>query len=558
MKFKEIQHTISAMYANPEISVSNYLASEKLLEGIDDGIPEYVRRMKAAFLSSFTIQGLAEVLRARGVFDNLLIDVYTAPYNQFAQEILDDASGLYRFDPQLIYLILERRDILNEEHLKELLAVLEERTRAKIVLFNFADDYPDYAEEMRSANQRLRDWYRDGERIVVFDFDAFLRGIGKKDYWYTKYKTLGDFRLAPSAFPALAEVLAGYAIAVLGAAKKCAVLDLDNTLWQGIVGEDGAERILPDRELQEYILGLYERGVILAIASSNNLEDAMEAINQHQDMILRKDHFAAWRINWDPKDRNLAALAEELNIGTESMVFVDDDPFQQELIRASFPEVVVVPPDRFRAYCGFCAFTVTEEDRRRGVLYGEERRRKEFQRSFTNTEEYLRGLNLVVSVQAARGESLSRISQLTQKTNQFNLTTRRYSEAEIAAQIGEGRKVWSIRVADAFGDYGITGVCIVDPESDTWRIDVFLLSCRVMGRLVEAAFLSYMADQARKSGAARLIGEYIETKKNHPCAAFFPGSGFTLAGTQGNAQCYEFDLAREFPKPDFIDVAEEV
>ncbi len=558
MKFAELQRYTSALYAGPGTSVGDYIMGERFLHEVEDEIPAYIRRLRVAFLSSFTIQGLAEVLKAHGVFHNLLIDAYTAPYNQFTQEILSDASRLYGFDPQLIYLMIDRKDIFDVQHLQELLSRLEERTRAKIIVFNFVagQEYP--MDKIDAEGKLLEDGYRDHPRVSIFDFDSFLRGIGKEDYWYTKYRELGDLRLAPSAFPMLAEILAGYAVASLGAAKKCAVFDLDNTLWQGIVGEDGIERLQPNQTLQKHAVELYRRGVILAIASRNNLEDAMDAIDQHPDMILRRDHFAAWRINWDPKDRNLYALAEELNIGTDSMVFIDDDPFQQNLIRASLPEVAVVPPDRFHEYSGFHAFVVTEEDTRRGAMYGEDRKRKEFQQSFNDAEEYIQGLNIEIIVQEARPESISRISQLTQKTNQFNVTTRRYSEEEITAQINQGKKVWSIRVRDIFGDYGITGTCIVEPGQEAWKIDTFLLSCRVMGRAVEKAFLGYVIDQIRGAGVTRLIGEYIPTKKNQPCASFFPDAGFTSVCTRDdNVTIYEFDLTREFQKPDFINITQE-
>ena len=557
MKFAEIQRSISELYAKPDASVGDYFAKEKLLQEIEDEVPAYIRRGRAAFLGSFTIQGLPEALKVRGVFDNILIDAYTAPYNQFTQEILNEASALYHFDPQIIYLVIDKKDILDEAHLNQLVSTLEARAKAKIILFNFTASPECPSEEIDIANQRLTREYRDHKKVVIFDFDAFLQGIGRKGHWYTKYKDLGDLRLAPSAFPALAEAMSGYAVAVIGATKKCAVLDLDNTLWQGIVGEDGMERIQPDQELQKHILDRYERGVILAIASRNNMEDAMEVINQHPRMILRKKHFAAWRINWDSKDRNIAALAEELNIGLDSMVFIDDDPFQQNLIRASLPEIAVVPPSRLKGYSGFHTFTVTEEDARRGALYAEDRLRKEFKQSFKDMDEYLRGLRLEVLVGEVGPDSIPRISQLTQKTNQFNLTTRRYSEEEITAGIHEGKKVWAVRVKDALGDYGTTGVCIVDPGSEEWRIDSFLLSCRVMGRAVEKAFLSYVANQARSAGMARLIGEYIPTKKNQPCASFFSDAGFVSVRAPHEVRRYHFDLAQELQKPDFITVREE-
>ncbi len=533
MTFSEIQSRISEIVNDKSATAADYLAVSKKLAGMG-GVPAYFRKIRAAFLSSYTIQGLPEVFRARAVFHNLVAEVYDAPYAQISQEIFNKDSGLYAFAPDIIYIFAEQKDFLSSAHLEELIEVLKSKTKARVVL-GIAGDERGGAESKGYYN---------------FNFDDFLAKVGREENWYTKYKDLGDMRLAPQAFPKLAEGLLAYAVAASGNTKKCLIVDLDNTLWSGVVGEDGLGGIVPNKKLQEYLLGLYKRGVVLAINSKNNLEDALEAIDKHPDMLLRRDHFAAWRINWNSKDWNITELAEELSLGTDSFVFIDDDYLNISLIRANESSVAVMHPDQVFDYAGFHSFALTDEDARRGEMYVEERRRKEHKERFKSPEEFLRDLKMEVAIARVSEESVARASQLTQKTNQFNLTTRRYSEDEIRKFIKGGWGIWTVGAKDVFGDYGIVGLAMFHPSEA--RLDNFLLSCRVLGRGIENVFLAHIFREAKKDGVMKLAAEFIPTKKNKPAEKFLPEAGFLIVKKDGTAELYEYDLSKEYRVPEYV------
>lgn len=543
MKFSDLQREVSALVDGGEASPAAYMACAKRMDALEDGAPPSIRTARAAFLGSYTLQGLADVYRARGIFHNVWIDAYTAPYNQFSQEILTLQSGLYAFNPELVYLLIDAPDLLNDAHIADLTAALLERTHAKIILFNFPSGPRIDAVAVAGHNRRLKELCGKNGRVHLFDFGSFLERIGKDDHWYTKYTDLGDLRLSPAAFPALAESLLGYAVAHTGSTKKCAVLDLDNTLWRGVVGEDGLEGILPDKKIQAHLLSLFEKGIILALNSKNNEEDAMPVFENHPDMILKQSHIAAWRMNWQSKEKNIAELAEELNLGTESFVFVDDDPFQREAVRTAFPEIAVLSPERLYDYAGFSAFAITDEDRRRGPMYAEERQRRELQKTLRTPEDFLKELDLRVAVNEVSDETMARVSQLTQKTNQFNLTTRRYSEEDIRRRLGEGWQVLTIGVMDRFGDYGTTGVVMVEPQGMEWRVDNFLLSCRVLGREVEDHLVAHLIDTARVAGVRALTAEYRPSSKNRQTESFWDRMGFGRTGENNERILYRHECA---------------
>ncbi len=341
---------------------------------------------------------------------------------------------------------------------------------------------------------------------------------------------------------------------------KALVLDLDNTLWGGVIGEDGFNGIKVGPEypgaayqaLQRAVLDLYHRGILLAICSKNNLSDAMEVLERHPGMLLRPTHFASIRINWNDKVQNLKEIAAELNIGTDALAFIDDNPFERQLVRAQMPEVTVIDlPDDPMGYAQalrdspvFERLKLSPEDRERGRYYVEQRQRKELQQSVASLEDFYRSLEMEVEISSVTKETLSRIAQLTQRTNQFNLTTKRYTEQQIEdmANLPDWR-VYSLRVKDRFGDSGLVGVAITHYQDDVCEIDSFLLSCRVIGRTVETSLLAFIAEQARHKGAKKLIGWFLPTKKNEPAKDFYPSHGFTLLQEKNGASCWEFALA---------------
>lgn len=524
VNFKEAKVTIVKLIADPKSSVADFISLGKKTSRLE--FPEYVRKVKVAFLSNFTLLGLPEVFRARALFYNIAAETYLGEYNQYAQEILDPESGLNKFKPKIIYFLADYLDT-DQKQIAEL------------------------AEKAKIGGAKV---------FLISDFSNF------KEHWNTKYKQLGDMRLALDAFPALSDELMKDAVAVSGATKKCLVLDLDNTLWSGIAGEDGADKVVPNKKLQEHILGLYKKGAILAINSKNNEEDAWEVIEKHPDMLLRKDHFAAWQINWRDKATNIKAIADELMLGSDSFVFVDDDPFQQNLVAESCPEVAVLHPDNLFRYAGFSTGKLTEEDTRRGEMYAEERTRRSLQSSLKSVDDFLKDLNLEVTIREVKADSpiIPRLSQMTQKTNQFNMTTKRWSEDEIRALLGERHqcKMWAIEAVDRFGDYGTIGFLATRPTSENfWEIDNFLMSCRILGRGIEKALLARVVSEARKNGIEELHGRFTPTKKNKVlCESFYPDNGFSLLvdskGSDGarDFRIFSYKTRQEYSYPSLIKV----
>jgi FkbH-like protein len=319
--------------------------------------------------------------------------------------------------------------------------------------------------------------------------------------------------------------------------KKCIVLDLDNTLWGGVVGEDGLDGISLSLQapgnsfiaFQQALLDCYNRGVILAINSRNNSEDALNVIRNHPNQILKEHHFAAMRINWQDKATNIRELAEELNIGLDSMVFLDDDKTNRELVRALVPEVVVpelpASPVDYTSFFNelryFKGGVITDEDKMRGNLYVTERLRKEQEKNFSSQEEFLKSLSLKLSVYKNNSTCLARLSQLTEKTNQFNTLKHPRTEEEILSYMtSEDHIVYHASLSDIFGDHGVVLFALIKMNGSTWTITSLLMSCRVFGRSAEDAFLSLLLSDAEKEGVEKIIIEAEKTEKNVPAQEF--------------------------------------
>lgn len=319
--------------------------------------------------------------------------------------------------------------------------------------------------------------------------------------------------------------------------KKCLVLDLDNTLWGGIVGEDGIENIhlsltSPGNSFmafQQGLLDLYHRGVLLTINSRNNPEDAWKVIRSHPNMILKEHHFAAHRINWNDKAQNIRELANELNIGLDSMVFIDDDRTNRELVRALIPEVetpdLPEDPRRYVSFLNslpyFTSEVLTDEDKMRGNLYVTERLRKEEEKRYARKEDFLASLGLELTIFEDDDSCIPRLAQLTEKTNQFNTLKQPFSESEIAGFIkSPSHRVFYGKLQDVFGDYGVINFALIEIRDDVWHIKSLLMSCRVFGREIEEAFLAQILSRAREEGAEEITIDFAETEKNAPAKSF--------------------------------------
>ena len=319
--------------------------------------------------------------------------------------------------------------------------------------------------------------------------------------------------------------------------KKCIVLDLDNTLWGGVVGEDGMSGIAISLQppgsyyiaFQQALRDLHDRGIILAINSKNNLEEALEVIRKHPNMILKENHFAAIRANWDEKTENMRSLAKELNIGLDSMVFLDDSPYNRADMRSVLPEVetpdLPADPAHYAKFLHslphFASGAITDEDKMRVNLYVTERLRKEAEKSYSNREEFLKNLGTELRFFEDDPVSLARLAQLTEKTNQFNVKKRPFSENEISGYMrSDGYAVFHAQAIDQFGDQGIIAFALVRKDADRWHIESLLMSCRVIGRGIEEAFVAEIASRAAAAGAQTISVTFELSDKNEPARAF--------------------------------------
>jgi FkbH-like protein len=351
------------------------------------------------------------------------------------------------------------------------------------------------------------------------------------------------------------------------------VLDLDNTLWGGVIGDDGLEGIrlgdLEDGEafvaFQRYLLSLKERGIILAVCSKNDHDNAVLPFARHPDMVLRQDDIAVFVANWSDKAENIRAIREVLNIGFDSMVFVDDNPFERNLVRGLLPEVIVpeMPEDPalyVRALARLNLFettTYSHADLDRSEQYRVEARRHLAKASFASVDDYLRSLEMKISVERFSRPNLARIAQLIQRSNQFNLTTRRYGEGECASLMADQKRyhAFTLSLGDRFGSYGLIAVAILELRTEEIEIDSFLMSCRVLQRGVEDFAMNHLVGVARTHGAARVLGRYIPTAKNGMVRDFFGRFGFVHLGSDQDGQAlWSLDVSRYVERPVLMSV----
>lgn len=409
-------------------------------------------------------------------------------------------------------------------------------------------------------NAFLRDTLRAQRSAYLLDMNVCLARVGAAHFYDSRYWHMGKAPYSREALEEISSEAFKYIRPLVGKNRKCLVLDCDNVLWGGTIGEDGLPGIKLGRtypgsayyELQQEILNLYHRGVILALCSKNNEEEVWEVFDKHPDMLLRKEHVAAAQINWRDKVSNLKQIAADLGVGLDSFVFVDDSLFETEQVRQFLPQVEAVhlPEGRAVEYRDMLAaggwfdtLTLSAEDRKRGAMYKAEESRRELQMQSQDLESYYVLLAMVLEIRLADAFSIPRIAQLTQKTNQFNLTTRRYSDAEIHALSEDSSvDVIHLQLKDRFGESGLAGVCILKYDGERALIDTFLLSCRVLGRGVEDAFLVQCLKRARLKGCAIAIGEYLPTAKNGQVRDFYPQRAFHPVADDHPARRFKQDL----------------
>ncbi len=558
------------------------------------------RPVRIALLSSYVLDQLIHYMDFECRKIGLEGQFYLGPFNQYAQEILQPSSGLYDFSPEIIFISVALDDLFPEvrgypplgelekaskeirDRMSMLAHELHGRSSALIVLHEFTLMHrtPHGILDNRSQNglgrwledlnHALAEDLRSLDRAYLLPLSEVLSWVGKERACNPKMQYMASMRIGESALRDLARYSMRYVKPIKGLTRKCVVLDLDGTLWGGIVGEVGVEGIhlgptapgIEYLDFQRALLNLTRRGTLLAVCSKNNPEDALAVLRNHEHMLLREEHFGAMRINWCNKAENLMEIAEELNIGLDSMVFIDDNPNERELIRQMLPEVLTpewpADPSRYRMaleeLSDFELLALTKEDEMRVPQYRAGRQRQALRDSAPLLEEYLGSLAIKAMISLAGEEALPRLVQMFNKTNQFNLTTRRYQSADMQNFIkSKEHRVYVLQVSDRFGDHGMAGAAIVQEADCQWRIDSLLMSCRIMGLSVETAFLERIWQDARVAGVTTLVGEFIETNKNQPAKLFYPGHGFNLSKHSESLQLWELIVPEaEIQKPAWI------
>jgi FkbH-like protein len=566
-------------------------------EKLRDKLPFCSYRL--AVLRSFTVEPAVPLLLASAFFSGIDLAVHVGDFNAYAQEILDRESSLYRFAPNAVILALRTADVAPDlwreyadlapeavaeaanrvcNSFQQWIRAFREHSSATLIVhslehpprpgFGLLDAQLEISQSamIQQINQEIRRVAREHREVYVLDYDALVARHGRL-CWLDERKWLtARMPIAAEQLVNLSREWLRFLVPLTGKIAKALVVDLDNTLWGGVIGEDGMTGIRLGAEypgaayqaLQRAMLDLARRGILLAICSKNNLDDAMEALKDHPGMLLQPEHFAAMRINWNDKAQSLREIASELNIGIDALAFLDDNPVEREQVRAALPEVSVIdlPDDpldyaaALRDWPGFERLTLSSDDRQRTSYYAAKREISKAEHSFHSKEDFYRFLDQEAEISRVMPTTLARISQLTQKTNQFNLTTRRYGEqqiSEIAAR--PGWQVLSIKVRDRFGDHGVVGVAITHDQGEVCEIDTFLLSCRVIGRTVETAFLSHIVEDAAVRGLQRLSGWFLPTKKNAPAREFYLQHQFQLEKQNGEGSLWTLDLKRHHVAP---------
>jgi len=581
-----------AWTSEPGSALAGFVASR--FDRIGEGLA--LPRHRFAILRSFTVEPVIPILRAMAYVSGVALDTHVGEFNTYPQEILDPESAIYRFRPHIAVLAVQTRDVAPDLWRGEATGegvlprysdwIASFRTHSTAALIVHSLEVPSHAagildaqrqsnpaESIRAINTGLRVLAAQHRGVYILDYDALVARHGRENWGDERKWLTVRLPVASANLPHIAAEWMRFLHPLTGKLAKCVAVDLDNTLWGGVIGEDGMNgiRLGPEypgaayQELQRALLDLMRRGVLLAVCSKNNPAEALEALQSHPGMLLKPRDFAAMRINWDEKSHNLREIAAELNIGLDTVAFLDDNPVERQQVREQAPEAVVIElpedPMQYARAVRDCAWferlSLSAEDRRRGELYAAQRQRSELERTVTSKEDFYRSLQQVAEIAPANPQTLARVAQLTQKTNQFNLTTRRYTEQQVEQMIASPEwRVWSLRVTDRYADNGLVGVAIARLNGDVCEIDTFLMSCRVIGRTVETALLAHLAADARERGAKLLQGWFLPTKKNAPAQDFYRRHAFDEVANSPEGVLWNFDLnAKTIATPEWIRVA---
>ncbi|MDG1945193.1 MAG: HAD-IIIC family phosphatase [Halioglobus sp.] len=542
-----------------------------------------LKKIRLGVVHTYTSELLDPWLLFSAALNELDLDIYHAPYGVTLQAA-EANSGLVNHSPDVTLLLLtkedlhpafqrppagiklaDRQEIDNQfQHtVHGLVAALRDKLTGQLIVtilpspaspgLGMYDDMAESSETLWWSQTKAclaKRFRTDFRGVGLLDFDQLVMQIGRDSFFDSRLWYSSTFPFTSEGALAVSNAVTSTAASLHLTKAKVIALDADNTLWGGVIGEDGINGIALGKEypgrafvdFQKRLLSLQQRGFLLVLCSKNNPDDLNEVLVDHPHQVLKNEHFAAQRVNWLPKPDNLISLAEELNLGLDSFIFVDDSDHECSAVRHSLKEVLVVQVPSRPAEIPGCLDAVarleitalTTEDLEKTAMYSQERQRKSQLEALTEAgssiDDYLLSLNMKMTVGLNDLSHLSRLSQLTQKTNQFNLTTRRYSEQDLAEKIGdENTFVYHFSLEDNFGDSGIVGLAIIEGDSGKRaQLDTFLMSCRVIGRQAEQAFLHTILKDLQEKGVEALSAEYIPTRKNVLVQSFLPDNGFNI------------------------------
>lgn len=542
---------------------------KKLSKTDASALPQY----SLAVLGDCATQHLATALRGYGVSVGIRLNVFDADYDQIDAQVMAPDSELYRFAPQGVLLQMcteklqeafydrppEARASFAEDtyaRIRQIWSRIGSRIPATVLQCNFPliDDgvfgqfgnktEQSFLFQQRKLNYLLMQGCQEAKNTFLIDLDALQTALGRSTFADPKLYYVAKMPISLAALPAAAKLVVDVVRSLQGAVKKCLVLDLDNTLWGGVIGDDGLSGIQIGElgtghafsDFQKWLKELKNRGILLTVCSKNNEDTAKEPFEKHPEMVLRLEDFSMFVANWEDKARNIRTIQQSLNIGMDSMVFLDDNPFERELVRAMIPEITVpeLPEDPalylqyLRGLDLFETASYSREDAGRTEQYREKAQRAAFEAAFQSYDDYLEALQMRASAAAFDPFHYPRIAQLTQRSNQFNLRTVRYTEAEIEALARDDSRIGLyFTLKDKFGDHGLISVVVLEKQpEDTLFISEWLMSCRVLKRGMEEFIVDKILSVAAQQGFRRVVGEYIPTPKNAMVKDLYEQLGF--------------------------------
>jgi FkbH-like protein len=557
-------------------------------------------KLRLATVGGYSLYPLHELIEHLCEVENHPLELWRGDYDNYISEIMDDESELFAFAPQVVFMLpAERRCLYTGkltdareaqqtqaknvvDSLLELARKVNEKTGAEVITTNFMlparHDLGAFRSRTLGSDWSFRKWVNlelglnAPAYLHVCDWEFLanrLGGLAARDErsWFESKQPCSSALLVE-----LAREVSHLILSLKRAPKKVLVLDLDNTLWGGVVADDGLEGIeLGDtsprgeafKAFQKYIASLKQRGVLLAVCSKNDFAKAAEPFQKHPDMVLKMEDIVSFKANWEPKSENIRAMAPELNLGLDSFVFVDDNPAEIEIVRQFAPEVTTIllgpdPSDYVAQLADSRLFeprSITSEDAERTQQYRSDVQRKNLQASVTDMGAYLTSLEMEGTISEFAPVDVPRLSQLINKSNQFNLTTHRRSEAEVIAVMNDKNFVtFSARLKDKFGDHGLISIVIGEKVGDTMKIDTWLMSCRVLKRGVEEEVLNELARLAKLKNCSRLEGVFLPTPKNEMVRDFYARMGFTLLSESESKREFELRLENFQPLPTKIKI----